>query len=263
MASADQWTEYKSLAFTAVDTFPMMKVWYDGPYDFAKFDNPTTDLKGWADDTDGATTVALWGVSGVLDTTDALYSSYGESCDMINAHEATGWHCRLVGAERADLLYSAATVRTAIDIAGPTTCKDAEIEVYDDSSAYKNASNDFFFSVGLTNEGLHSDNWGSQIELLSYSVILTFAADAPTIKVYDVDDDNKTAGAEIFSVLSAATTVNQTKIKGVDWDTLITPVGHRMILRCDNVTVMTAPTINVQYAIHHRGPKKGSYISIA
>jgi hypothetical protein len=238
---------------SAVDTAPMMGVYYTGPYRYAKI-TITTTVPGTAglvlnaDDTDGETTNAL-----TLDLTSAAYNTFGEVVDGINALNSTGWFAFLIGARRADLTYNAATFITIIAQA-EISCKNTVIKLLN-ASTIATAGTAFVQPYGITSGEVGQCDEGRQVLLSGFNFTVTYASGSNTIQVYFCDDAAKTDYLA-YSVAGGATTVALAKDEG-DWgghQPLAAPVGNRMIVRAVTTVTATAPNLEVRRAIVSVGP---------
>jgi hypothetical protein len=101
------------------DANKILLIWYDGPYKYAKVTIAATTITGKADDTNGATTAAPWGTSGVITFTTfgSAPATLAEVANEINTYNGSGWHCDILGA-----LSTKATASGCFITASATSC---------------------------------------------------------------------------------------------------------------------------------------------
>lgn len=228
--------EQENIAFNAVDTGEeLLRVWYIGPYKFAKVTVSSGDIVLKADDTDGATTTAL-----TCDVSEAGYDTLGECVDAINALNYAGWYACLVGGLRDDIATSALVARSA------TSCWRTEVPLYHDTSTALVTSK-YQITTGVNNCGIGRDNAGRQIHLLSYSITTTGTKSGNVIQVFDCDDAAKTS-VKVRSVASGASTAAKAEDQSDFGETpLVIPEGHRLVIREENANALTGPIVRVTY----------------
>ena len=233
----------------ATDTSSLLLIWYDGPLKYASITNVGEALSGWADDTDGQTTVATWGTTGVITLTGAGTDTLGEIADNINTKESEGWHCHITGGLRATDIGDA---NETIDVAANTDCHITTSSGVDVYAA----------TVGLDVHAIEAGPWNASnkatgiiTELAGFGITSTAATATGTApKVYLCKGISHADKEEL--VYDHSVILTTTVAQNVDMDTWTGGNGpirgdagdyFVIIWGTHGTTVMTVAQANVQY----------------
>jgi len=235
-ANAQAWftAEYfkgKVAAQRLVDNEICMAVWHDG----SPTEAGTAVTSAWFSSKTDAS-VFLY-INAALDTriaTDGIITvtaagegdNFGEVADLINA--ASGWHCQLVDALRADSTVDIASIMGVKD----SSCyKNAGVTLSRDQGAADQTQTSF--NVGLVRYGYgKEDLTGWQVFLDAFVIDAVFNDGTNYIEVYDCDDVAKTETA-VLRTEAAATTVEFwfPTYGPTGYPILAVAPGHRIVVR--------------------------------
>lgn len=227
------------------DAAPLLHIWYDGPLKFAKTSvGGVALISGWADDTDGATTVAVWGTAGVITHSAAATDTLGEIADAVNKYQSQGWHCRIEAGLRAT------TVNVDGDIVDVTatscTAKDGGLHL-----KLTTAAVDEHF-IEVSGWDATNDNRGVIVEIVRIAATLTAATATGTApKIYLCKG---IAHAEKETLIWTGTDLASTTQQVIDHDDLgFKPLrgqpGEHFVIKwgTEATTVMTVAAAEVVY----------------
>ena len=251
---------YEKTEVSAITAFPMLGIYYTGPYRYAKAtasQTAATALVLKADDTDGATTTALTVVASTSTT-------YGDVVDAINAISTTGWHAKLIGARRSDLVYNGSSQVTWAALSA-TSVKKTVAYLYQDAtrkSVDVDSTERYILPIGITNWYIGSDDVGRKIAIDRFSFKVTYTAANNKIQIWECDDKLEALGTDvkIYETTAGATgvAVEQDQSDFED-QPIVGAGGKRVIVRIINDNAMTVPLCKVysdgitQGAISHIG----------